>query len=201
MPTPVQGTISGSRAAAVLGLSEYATPVNVWLQIMGPEFCASHGYEYPVFEGNAATRWGSAFESAIIDLTERETGKTVTDRERVYREDYLSCHVDGIIDGALYEGKTTSAMNYREAWGEPGTDKIPVIYQIPVQHNMMMANLPRAEVSVLVFPKRVEEWEAEGWEVKKNDHDIYYLTNPNIPDENGYAFSVIHPIEIGRAHV
>jgi predicted phage-related endonuclease len=32
MPTPIN--ISASRGAAILGLSDYQTPVQVWLQIM-----------------------------------------------------------------------------------------------------------------------------------------------------------------------
>jgi len=157
--------ISGSRAAAVLGLSQWSTPVNVWLEIMGREFCEKNNFEFPVFEGNAATRWGTAFESAIIELT----GKDITDREKFYERDYLTCHVDGIIDGSvLYEAKTTSAMNYHESWGEPGTDQIPMIYQLQVQHNLLLTGLESAVLSVLVFPRRVEEWEEMGWMPEKS---------------------------------
>lgn len=164
MPHPLN--ISGSRAAAVLGLSEYRTPLNVWLEIMEnkePGFCAKNNYFYEPFEGNSSTRWGSAFESAIIDLTEEKLNAKLTDREKYFQKDYLSCHVDAIIDGnILYEAKTTTQFSFSNSWGEPGTDRIPSSYQIQVQHNLLLTGLDKCILSVLVFPKRVEEWEAMG---------------------------------------
>ena len=34
MPKPITGSISGSRSATILGLNDYSTPVEAWLQIM-----------------------------------------------------------------------------------------------------------------------------------------------------------------------
>ncbi len=175
MPTPIG--ISGSRAAAVLGLSQYQTPVQVWLEIMGREFCDGHGYEFPVFEGNAATRWGTAFEDALAELTQDRLGVQITDREKFYERDYLTCHVDGIIGDTLYEAKTTGTMSYYESWGEDGGDKIPVNYQLQIQHNMALTGLSRAVVAVLVWPRRVEELEEMGWAVVADDGEVVYLKN------------------------
>ncbi len=178
MPTPIG--ISGSRAAAVLGLSPYQTPVQVWLDIMGAEFCHERGYEWKPFEGNTSTRWGSAFESAIVELTENKLGVNIIDREKYFEREYLTCHVDGIINGdTLYEAKTTTVYGFSDAWGEPGSNKIPRMYQVQVQHNMMLAGLERAVVAVLVFPKRVEEFEEMGWLVVLDDGDAPYLLDPD----------------------
>ncbi len=159
--------ISGSRAAAIIGLSEYRTPLNVWLEIMEnkePGFCEKNNYLYEPFEGNSSTRWGSAFESAIIELTEEKLNTKLTDREKYFQKDYLSCHVDAIIDGnILYEAKTTTQFSFSNSWGEPETDRIPSTYQIQVQHNLMLTGLDKCILSVLVFPKRVEEWEEMGY--------------------------------------
>lgn len=161
--------ISGSRAAAIIGLSEYRTPLNVWLEIMEnkePGFCKKNNYLYEPFEGNSSTRWGSAFESAIVELTEEKLNTKLTDREKYFQKDYLSCHVDAIIDGnILYEAKTTTQFSFSNSWGEPGTDRIPSAYQIQVQHNLMLTGFDKCILSVLVFPKRVEEWEKEGWRI------------------------------------
>lgn len=178
MSIPIK--ISGSRSAAVLGLSQYSTPVSVWLEIMGREFCEKNNYEFPIFEGNAATIWGTAFEGAIIELTEQKTDKKITDREKFFEKDYLTCHVDGIIDDCLYEAKTTSVMTFRDSWGEPGTDKIPIDYMLQVQHNMLLSGLDKCILSVLVFPRRVEEWEEMGWEIYDNSdnfQDDYSISN------------------------
>ena len=184
--------ISASRGAAVLGLSEYMTPLEVWQEIMEerePGFNEKHGYIPPEKPDSAAMRWGTAFEGAIIELAERERGAKITDREKQccfspeklsYQKDfddlhYLTCHVDGIYrcdkpPHTLHEGKTTSAIAYREKWGEAGTDHIPRSYQVQVQHQMLCANAEEDVVSVLVFPETPDKWEAMGWKVTKNHY-------------------------------
>ena len=50
--------ISGSRAAAIIGLSQYDTPLSIWQTIMesrNPGFNAERGYEFIPFQGNAAS--------------------------------------------------------------------------------------------------------------------------------------------------
>jgi hypothetical protein len=174
MPIPIN--ISGSRGASILGLSQYKTPQATWLEIMEslyPGFCQKHKYELPVFEGNASTRWGTAFEDAIIKLTEDKLNTKIVDREVLCihpKYKFITCHPDGCIDGKpglLYEGKTTTIYSYNSEWGEPGTDRIPLIYQIQVQHNLIVTGLKKAIVSVLVFPKRPDEWEDIGYTVQK----------------------------------
>jgi len=201
--------ISGSRAAAVLNMSPYKTPVQVWMSIMEevePGFCADHNYQYEPFEGNVSTRWGSAFESAIIELTENKLNIKITDREKLFIQDIVSCHVDGIIKGdTLFEGKTTTAFSFRDEWGEPGTDRIPVSYQIQVQNNLMVTGLQSCILSVLVFPRRVEEWEEMGIVPRLIEKNIWRIERPNgnlfdprewasVLDDMGYFHQYeIHP--------
>ncbi len=150
--------ISGSRSAAILGLSQYSTPLRVWLEIMGRDFCAENNYEYPEFEGNAATRFGSAFETAIINYTEKKYGFKILDREKYYEDGFLTCHIDGSAnDEILIENKTTYSGTYFNSWGEEGTDKIPQIYQIQVQHNLKLSKLKKCILPLLIFPVRQEE--------------------------------------------
>jgi len=169
--------ISASRGAAILGLSNWSTPVKIWLNIMEdrePGFCVAHGFEPPEFEENAAMRWGLAFEDAIIEQAEQISGQKIGAREALFEvpgDVPITCHVDGIYgvesgparaDTPLHEGKTTNAFTYREKWGEPGTDRIPREYQVQVQHQMACTGAQSAIVSVLVFPSRVEDFEAAG---------------------------------------
>jgi hypothetical protein len=180
MPTPTG--ISGSRAAAILGLSQYATPFTVWQDIQeqrhGEGWNKAQGYEYVPFQGNAATEFGHAFEDSIVKLTERKYG-SVTDRERVFSlGDNITCHVDGIIRKKLFEGKSANHRAYGATWGEPGTDRVPTIYQCQNQHNMLCSGLSEAVMSVLVFPRTTQDWEDEGW---KAHHDtlngVWFLKN------------------------
>jgi len=202
MPTPIN--ISASRAAALLGQSEYQTPVSVWLQIMearDPGFCARRGYTLPVIEYTPAMRWGHAFESAIVELASAARGATITDRERFFatsgageysrtpelsleRGHFLTCHIDGLYIGddppSLHEGKTTSEFYYHTHFGDPGTDKVPPEYQLQCQHQMICTGAERVILSVLVFPRRPEEWEEMGWVAGKDESGNYFLIHNDI---------------------
>jgi len=215
MPTPIN--LSASRAGAILGMSNYSTPLQVWLQIMEsrePGFCEKHNYKIPEFEYNSAMKWGHAFESAVIELAEEKQNKKIINREKLYyaklngkrhkiistewpvKDRIISCHIDGlyrnesgIIENKnnpciLHEGKTTSAHYFYSAFGEPGTDRVPVEYQLQCQHQMICTGAEKVILSVLVFPKRVEEWESMGWSVQPNE-DEYLIVKDGLP---------VHPI-------
>lgn len=189
--------LSGSRAAAILGMSPWSTPFQAWQDIMEarcPGFNAAHGFEYEAFEGNASTRWGLAFEDAVIKLAEINSGHEhgIIDREGAFSvdgHDYITCHIDGfysIPSGlVLHEGKTTTSYGFGDKWGDPGTDRIPVEYQIQVQHQMLCTGAESAIVSVLVFPKRPDDWEDEGLEVSDK---IFQFNNgvPSIGHDGNY---------------
>ena len=164
--------ISASRGAAVLGMSDWSTPVQTWLKIMEerePGFCAKNNYTLPVWEDNAPARWGLAFEDEICRLAENEMDTAIFDRERAFaigsayiHGEFITCHIDGRTEAQLVENKTTNIRSYRDKWGEPGTDHIPGIYQIQVQHQMMCTGINECVVNVLVFPRMVDEWEKAG---------------------------------------
>lgn len=190
--------ISASRGAAVLGLSDWATPLEVWQLILEerqPGYNAAHGYTLPEFKEGAPLRWGLAFEDAVVALSEeaRGGGVTIGAREQFYSRDLtasdnpegpLTCHIDGLYNLGhfiLHEGKTTTAFAFREKWGEPGTDRIPQVYQVQVQHQMMCTGASEVIVSVLVFPEMPDEWEKMGWSVvgPEPDHERYWLRRPS----------------------
>jgi len=207
--------ISASRGAAVLGLSEYQTPFSVWQLLMEerePGWNAAHGYALPPEPDNAAIRWGTAFEDAIVELAQRAQGRLIVDREffysvNAYPDDpiferrkgyelanYITCHIDGMYnpsidkDGndvgyySLHEGKTTSSFAFNKSWGTPGTDRVPQAYQVQVQHQMLCTGADEAIVSVLIWPKTPDEWEAMGWEIEGADDELedYWLRNREI---------------------
>ena len=178
-----------------MGLSEFQTPLEVWQLIMEEReagFNARRGYVLPPEPDSAALRWGSAFETAIINLSSEQKGCKIIDREAEYScidiglrsnvaENYITCHIDGrYIDiGNLHEGKTTSAFAYRDKWGEPGTNKIPQVYQVQVQHQMLCTGANEDIVSVLIFPETPDKWEAAGWKIIKENEISYLLQKDN----------------------
>lgn len=169
--------ISATRASAILGLNQWKSPLLAWQEIMEklkPGFNEERGYILPPREDTALFRWGHAFEDAIVSLAENERGQTIEGREGlVIAESGTSAmfaYIDGLYsDGTLHEGKTTFIRAFDKKWGEPGTDRIPQEYQVQVQHSMMCGGMDRAVVSVLVFPRPVDEWEEEGWTVEELD--------------------------------
>jgi len=174
---PFLGSISGSRAATILRLNGFQTLFSLWQIMMEeiyPGFNASKGYIMPPQVDNPAVRWGSAFESAIIKLAEKKADDKIIDREGLFQkfmssDDDIkmrySCHIDGRYKKnkfILHEGKTTSLYNFYD-WGKPGTDRVTDYIACQVQHQLMVTGLEQCIVSVLVFPKRPDEWEKEGW--------------------------------------
>ncbi|NIP56108.1 hypothetical protein GWN42_31215 [candidate division KSB1 bacterium] len=177
---PESINISASRGAAILGLSKYRTPVEVWLEIMEqhkPGFCESNGFVKPERQYNAAMQYGHAFEDAIVGLYESETGLVVHDREIFYQHVdyiYITTHIDGYAgrndtldalhtgfsDNRLYEAKTANIRAWRESWGEPGTDEIPADYMVQVLHQMICTGYEEADIAVLILPEN-QDWLAE----------------------------------------
>ncbi len=151
-----------------------------------PGFNATRGYKLPERVESAPIRWGKAFEDAVIALAEDARGKKIRDREAFCSIDFdgvscgggeITCHIDGLysdqmseddlpdLDEPLHEGKTTSSFAFREKWGEPGTDRVPQIYQVQTQHQCVCTKASLNIVSVLVFPETPDSWERMGWMV------------------------------------
>jgi len=165
MSTPV--AISGSRSAAILGVSDYSSTVQVWLEIMetrDPGFCERNNYKYEKFEDNDQTAFGSAFEDAICEIV-----GGITDREKYYEDGYLTCHIDGLkfigteypdgrkfIELVLVENKTTSAQYFYSSFSEK-LNRIPIGYMCQIQHNLYLTGLDKCMMNVLVFPKTVDQ--------------------------------------------
>lgn len=206
-----KGRVSATRGAAILGLSSYMTPFAAWQNIMERRqagFNAKHGYAYEEFDGNASTRWGHAFEDAIIKLSEDKMGCKIHDREyhAFHSElDYVHCYLDGKYSSMdngliLHEGKTTTAFGFSDKWGEPGSDKIPAEYQLQVQHQMLCTGADECIVSVLLFPKRPDEWEAlyEADEIGGWHADNCGLSGWMLTPYDGNQGKKIYPIEWAR---
>jgi predicted phage-related endonuclease len=185
--------ISASRGAAILGMSEWTTPTDAWLRIMeerNPGFCERNNFERPERKDTPELAWGLAFEDAIIGLSESHQSDEIIDMERAYQADsdgVITCHIDGRYKKAqmLHEGKTTNVWSYVKKWGDPGTDSVPIDYQIQVQHQMMCTGVNECIISVLVFPKRQGEL-AELGLVPEEFSYKKVVDWANILDEMGY---------------
>ena len=144
--------IGGSEAAAVLGVSPWATPVTVWLDKTG---------RAAPKEETEAMRIGMELEDFVARRYCAETGRTVRrfnkmvhvgcllgnfDRLVVPEGEKVASHMDEVRTDTLLECKTSS----REWDGE-----VPIYYQTQVQHYMgLEPKLAHADVACLFLGKK-----------------------------------------------
>lgn len=139
--------IGGSDAAAVLGCSPWATPLDVYLDKIG---------EAGPQEETDAMRFGAILEPVIREEYRRRTGFDVMHSSALafVNEEYqfMRAHLDGI---ARPKGKASRVLEIKTArsadgWGEEGTDEVPIQYNAQVQHYMAVTGLMVADVAVLI---------------------------------------------------
>jgi putative phage-type endonuclease len=136
--------IGGSDAAAVLGLSPWSSPLDVYLAKIGE---AVDPADTP------AMAWGRRLERVILDAYVEQAGVSVDAPVGVYRllrsstRPWQIYSPDAMADDRLVEIKTARTS---EGWGEPGTGDVPDVYAIQVQHGMAVTGLPRCDVAVLI---------------------------------------------------
>ena len=139
--------VGGSDAAAVLGISPWATPYDVYLQKLG---------QAPPPAGNEPMLWGTLLEPVIRDEYARRTGRAVETLPMLRHPtlEFMIAHLDGQIrrtDAAdakrILEIKTARTSH---GWGEPGTDEIPLQYLLQVHHYLVVSGAQIADLAVLI---------------------------------------------------
>ncbi len=140
--------IGGTDAAAILGLSPWRSPHNVWLEKMG----------LAVREETEAMYWGKVLEPIVLDEYAKREGARLTRLtfpDSIVRKtgrEWMIASVDALrADQPVgVDAKTTDPHNAWR-WGEPGTDEIPEWDLLQMQ--WYMAVLPdheRWDVAVLM---------------------------------------------------
>jgi len=151
--------LGGSDIGAILGLSKFRTPVDVWAEKTG---------RIAPQESNLQMRFGTYAEEFVAQEYAAATGKRVQRFNPMLRHPTapLIGHVDRLVipDGAkvashkseirtdcLLECKTASAfaaMNAAE-WGEAGTDQVPMAYLVQVATYRILTGCRYADLAVL----------------------------------------------------
>lgn len=138
--------IGGSDIAAIVGLSPWAGPWDVWARIV-------EGVRGPESEAMA---WGTTLEPVVAaewmrrhdDAARWERGVSATPPDRPWLRvtpDYVDTAA-----GRILEVKTTSANGYRYGWGEPGSSVVPDHYDCQIQTYMAQLGATVCHVAVLV---------------------------------------------------
>lgn len=151
--------LGASEAAAVLGLSPFASPADIYYRKT-----TDADDEKPT----AAMESGSRLEPVILDWAEEFLGvkldrnlPSVIDR----RTGILLATPDASIPAAN-SGVEAKRTSLRDLWGDPGTDHIPDIYLCQVHHQMYVMGWVKVWVPVLFIGQY-----AESWEMYEVEHD------------------------------
>ena len=217
--------IGGSDASVICGISPWKTPYQLWLE--------KTGKDPPPHIDNPAIHWGNILEPVLRQEFERLEGIKLTgiQEEVVHPEhDFIVGHIDGKFEiegkAAGWEGKTTR-RNFLEgdgkAWGDAGTDHVPIHYLIQCMHYLACTGFDRWALSVLIggqdfrtymivrdeeLINRIIEKEVLFWEQVKTDtppepvseRDIK-AAYPPISDKKIYADIDIYKAQIALKDV
>ena len=133
--------VGSSDAPAIVGLSKWTSPVQLWLEKVGLA---------PPREDNIAMELGRFLEPFVLSKFEEYMDEKVQDRQVVLSDPVRSwrvAHIDGRFDGhQIVEAKTAGMvfLSSNHGWGDPGTDEVPDPYIVQAQHILSLD--PEAEV-------------------------------------------------------
>lgn len=137
--------IGGSDAAAIIGLTPYATRYTVWADKTG---------KLPEREDNEAMRQGRDFEQYVADrFTELTSKKTRRVNAIIKNPDYpfAAANIDRAVNGEAsgLECKTTSVLNLRRF----RDGEFPESYYCQCVHYLAVTELDRWYLAVLILNK------------------------------------------------
>jgi putative phage-type endonuclease len=145
--------IGGSDISIILGLSQYKTPYQLWLE-KTDQFVESNDeteYQY----------WGSVLEPVIREEFIKKNNVVVETPDTIVHPlfDFMRGNIDGFIPSlnAVLEIKTTAGYNIKD-WGEPNTDQIPLYYLVQVAYYCAITNADCAYIAVLIGGNTYKEY-------------------------------------------
>jgi putative phage-type endonuclease len=154
--------LGGSDIGAILGLSKYRTPLQVWMEKTGKS---------KSFKGSLATRFGHFNEAFVASEYAQATDQILYEYPEAIihpEHPYFQAHIDRLIldpkqhinkdancsadifknASGILECKTANPFAKAE-WGEPGTDQVPLPYLCQCIWYLLITQLPKADLAVL----------------------------------------------------
>ena len=141
--------IGGSDIGAILGLSRFRSPIEVWMEKTGKE--TKRLDSLPL-------RFGSFAEEFVASEYARATSFELIHDESIYihpEYSFMSAHMDRFV----LEGSTTAPTRILECktanpfsagdWGEVGSDEVPMSYLCQCIWYMAITNINRVDLAVL----------------------------------------------------
>ena len=139
--------LGGSDVAAILGISPWRTPLDVYLDKIQPRKEETDPGRLKVLNR------GKRMEPYVIDLLAEETGLEIIRRGERYLDpdlDFIAAEIDAeAATGENIEIKTVSPFKARE-WGEEQSDEILLHYAAQAMHGMMVTSREVCVFGVLI---------------------------------------------------
>ena len=169
--------LGGSDIGAILGLSQYRTAVDVWMEKTG---------KHQSKKDSLPLRFGQFAEEFVASEYALSTGYTLAKHENAIihpQYDFMQGHIDRLIieEGTpfinsagqiqakrLLECKTANPFAKLE-WGEVGTDQVPLTYLVQCAWYMMLSNIDQADLAVLFGNADFRIYEI------KRDHELEHM--------------------------
>ena len=147
--------IGGSDAAAVIGMSPYKSPYELWAEKRGM---------IEGFTGNTTTRVGQYLEDLVATMWSEETGKKVRRKNAMLKNDlypFAHANLDRVVVGedAFLEIKTTNSVPIMRAIRK--STEFPEAYYAQVVHYMAVTGMKKAYLAVLVNCRELYTYELE----------------------------------------
>jgi putative phage-type endonuclease len=146
--------LGGSDIGAILGLSRFRSPLEVWMEKTGKGLKKLD---------SLPLRFGSFAESFVASEYSRSTGFLLIHDESIYvhpEYSFMSAHIDRFVldgknsdcanasPGRILECKTANPFSQAQ-WGEPGTDQVPMSYLCQCIWYMAITNIKHCDLAVL----------------------------------------------------
>lgn len=149
-PPTSKGIIGSSRAGAILGLSHWSKPIDVWLEIV-------EGLEK---ESTPEMEWGVRLEPVVVRKFEEVHGCKVVKPESIMLRDWLRVSPDGLtdLDGPCVVEAKTSSWFMRDKWGEEGTDQVSDDILVQVQLQLAATGRRVAHIPCLIAGNDYREY-------------------------------------------
>ena len=173
--------IGGSDVAAVLGVSKWKTPYQLWLDKTSDKVEEKE---------SDILHFGSVLEQVIADEYARRNNVKVLRRNQMYRHPEfpeLIANIDRyIVGGKILECKTCNAFASAK-FGEGG-DEVPDEYLLQVQHYMHVTGYHSADLAVLIGGNEYRQFSL------KYDADLaHYAANKCVAFWNDYVVPQVPP--------
>lgn len=143
--------IGGSDVAAILGVSPWARPIDVWLRLTG------RGGEVPE---NPAMEWGRRLEGVVVQkyadsLDDGYDVRHLSESRHDGASDWMRASPDAVVmqGGVEVWGVEIKTASWRvaEHWGESGElGGVPTYYEAQCRWYMAVTGLPRWDVAALI---------------------------------------------------